>query len=118
LSDEDVACAGEQLREIFGPAMTNLMAKYGVSPENYLRFNAVAERCRDARMERGASIKELAAILRVPQARLLDIEASSCQRVRPEVLRSYVALLGLESWFGRWRRQNATLYASLGGGDA
>jgi hypothetical protein len=80
-----------------------------------IRFLPVSNSCKTARMNRWFSIREIASTLNVPQYRLRAIEESRLRDVDLRVLESYVACLGLEAWYGKWKKANRRLVAGLKG---
>ncbi len=81
--------------------------------ERTVRMIPLGARCSEAREQLGASLKETARQLRVPQYRLRAIESGSLREVRLDVLQEYVVFLGLERWYPKWRRANGALLAEL-----
>ena len=77
-----------------------------VSTPRHLRFQAVAAQCRQAREEIGRGVKEVAQRLGVAQYRLDAIELGCFGEIWPQVLKTYIGFLGLDSWLRR-RMQRA-----------
>jgi cytoskeletal protein RodZ len=96
-----------------GEPISGLLQQYGISPEDHFRFHPLAVRLEGARIERGLSLKAVAAALKVPKYRLTEIEASRTKSIDPEVLIRYVDYLGMKNWFGRWKKSNASLARRL-----
>jgi hypothetical protein len=78
-----------------------------------IRFLPVSNSCKTARLNRWLSLREIASTLKMPQYRLRAIEESRLRDVDLRVLESYVACLGLETWYGKWKRANRRLVAGL-----
>ena len=114
LSDAQVEKVTAGMLALLPPGVAAMLAQSGIDPRDGIRFHAVAARCRAARERRGHSIKMAAAALKVPQYRLKDIESASTTSIDPQVLTRYVAFLGLERWFERWRASAPALAAKLG----
>jgi hypothetical protein len=113
LNEREVGLLAARLRKLLGESVMHAADTYGVDVELMLRFGSVASRCQEAREDRGLSLKDAAAKLKVPQYRLKAIEASHIGAVDEVVLKSYVELLGLERWFGQWTRHNRALHAKI-----
>ncbi|MFQ5915728.1 MAG: helix-turn-helix domain-containing protein [Nitrospinota bacterium] len=103
----------KRLEEFLGQSVVDLMRQYGVNIKDNLRFQSVAVRLREAREERGMSLKAAAAALRVPQYRLRDIEEGRVKQISGHILQAYVEFHGLKRWFARWRRANSKLATRL-----
>jgi transcriptional regulator with XRE-family HTH domain len=88
-----------------------LFTRAGV--ERTVRLLPLGARCTQARARVGASVKDVARRLGVPQYRIRAIESGSLGYIRLDVLQAYVAFLGLERWYAKWRRANAALSAEL-----
>jgi transcriptional regulator with XRE-family HTH domain len=113
LTDAEVSTLVRGVRSVFGDGFGALVKSYGIDVEEEVRFTAVAKRCVEERAARGWSLKEVARQLKVAQYRLRDIEAGHVRSVDPEVLHAYVSHLGLESWYGRWKRSSPDLATRL-----
>ncbi len=81
--------------------------------ERTVRMLPLAARCSEARERLGASVKDVARQLRVPQYRVRAIESGSLREIRLEVLQKYIVFLGLQRWYAKWRRGNAALLGEL-----
>jgi len=113
-TDAEVEELARRVIENFPPGAAQVLAGYGIDPRDGIRFHPVATRCREARERRGLTIKSAARELRIPQYRLRDVENSRTNRIEPEVLARYLALLDLGRWFARWKAHNPELAAKLG----
>jgi Helix-turn-helix domain len=113
LTDAEVATLVRGVRSALGDGFGALVESYGLDLEQGVRFTAVAKRCVEERAARGWTLKEVARPLKVAQYRLRDIEAGHVRSVEPEVLHAYVSHLGLQSWFGRWKRSSPDLATRL-----
>jgi hypothetical protein len=113
LSDEEVDAVSEAtlafLRSGFGdhPFFTRPRL------DAIARHLPLARRCAEAREARGLSFKDVSRDLGIPQYRLRAVESAGSQELRLDVLRKYVAFLGLQRWYARWSRANSALVASL-----
>ena len=114
LNDSELALLQEAVPQGLRPNIAELMDRYGLSVESTIRFTSVRAQCKEARFALRLSIKESAKALRVPQSRLKDIEAGHLPDIQPEILQQYMTLLGLKSWFRRWRSKNKDLATELG----
>ena len=114
LNDSELALLRKAVPQALRPDIAELMDRYGLSVESTIRFASVRAQCKESRFALRLSIKEAAKELRVPQSRLKDIEAGHLPDIQPEVLQQYITLLGLKSWFARWRSMNKDLATELG----
>jgi hypothetical protein len=120
LSPVEVDAIVVRMIELLGPGIASRMRESGCDPRDSIRFHSVAARCTAARERLGASLKEAAGALKVPQYRLKAIEASQMLGrggVDGDVLRRYAALLGLTKWLGQWRAQYPELASRILGSD-
>src|SRR5438876_6803795 len=113
-TDAEVEELARRVIENFPPGAAQVLTGYGIDPRDGIRFHPVATRCREARERRGLTIKSAAHELRIPQYRLRDVENGQTNRIEPEVLARYLALLDLGRWFARWKAYNPELAAKLG----
>jgi transcriptional regulator with XRE-family HTH domain len=113
LTDAEVTTLVRGVRSVLGDGFGALVKSYGMDLEEGVRFTAVAKRCVEERAARGWTLKEVARQLKVARYRLRDIEAGHVRSVEPEVLHAYVSHLGLESWYGRWKRSSPDLATRL-----
>ena len=81
--------------------------------ERTVRVLPLGARCSGARERVGVSVKDVARQLRVPQYRVRAIEAGSLRQIQLDVLQKYIAFLGLERWYTKWRRANGALLTEL-----
>jgi hypothetical protein len=81
--------------------------------ERTVRMLPLGARCSEARERLGASLTDVARQLRVPQYRVRAIESGSLHEIQLEVLEKYIAFLGLQRWYAKWRRANRALVADL-----
>jgi hypothetical protein len=120
LTDEDVRFLAQRFKHMMGEPMSGLLQQHVILPEDHFRFGPFAMRLESARVERGLSLKDAAAALKVPRYRIAEIESSRTKNIDPDLLVRYVEHLGLKNWFGRWKKTNAVLAQRLqipGGGD-
>jgi hypothetical protein len=118
LNDDLVADVTEIVAASLGPSVMGLAESYGVSLEDVVRFQAVTRRCVEARERAGLSLKDTAKQLGAPQYRIRDIESGSFKQIDTMVLRMYLEMLGLTSWYAEWSRANPALANRLAGNDA
>jgi hypothetical protein len=113
LNNEELAIVAGGIRQAVGEGIALMAEAYGIDVEAMLRFMPVAEKCRIAREQKGASLKDAARALKTPQFHLKDIEGGRVQTVDQAVLIRYIEFLELKRWFSRWKAQNKALYESL-----
>lgn len=82
--------------------------------EHRVRLMSLGARFKQAREASGATIKELAAALKVPQYRLKSIEEVRLHSIEGPIIARYGAHLGLEAWLATWIAANGLLAAELG----
>ncbi len=103
LTDDEVSAVADAIRKAFGTSAAK------VDLEQTVRFLSLSKACQGAREQRGLSIKEAAALLKVPQYRLKAIEQGSLRLIEPDTLRAYVGLLELGAYFEEWTAANPVL---------
>ena len=118
LSDDLVAGVTEAVAASLGSSVMGLAESYGVSLEDVIRFQAVTRRCVEAREKTGLSLKDVAKQLGAPQYRIRDIESGSFKQIDLAILRTYLEMLGLTSWYAEWSQANPALANRLAGNDA
>lgn len=96
-----------------GPGWAKLLNPRSEALRNHFRYASVAQRCRDARAERGLSVRETAAALKLPQYKIKAIEAGDFREFRLAQLQQYVNYFGFSAWLRRWCKANPALVASL-----
>jgi hypothetical protein len=118
LTDDEVAA-------ISNAAVEFLRSNLGQHPffnrpqvERTVRMLPLGTRCAEARERIGASVKDVARELRVPQYRVRAIESGSLRQIQLEVLEKYISFLGLQRWYGKWRAANQALLGELKGTHA
>src|SRR5712692_9662419 len=115
LSDDLVADMAEAVAASLGPTVMGLAKSYGLSLEDVVRFQAVTRRCFEARENAGLSLRDAAKQLGVPHYRIRDIESGSFKQIDTAVLRTYLDMLGLTSWYAEWSKANPALANRLAG---
>jgi hypothetical protein len=101
----------DRIKKGLGPVIAALFDQYGLDGQRLIRFMPVAARCREAREDKGLSIKQAAAKLKVPQYRLKAIEdQGSAAGIQPDILERYIDFLDLREWFTRWVKKNQDVY--------
>ena len=114
LLEDEIRLISQRLREVMGQPFIDLPEQYGLNFEDNLRFQTVTVRLWEAREDRGKSLKDAAATLKVPQYRHRDIEDGRLKNFLRDVLIDYVGFLKLKRWFGRWKGANPGLAAQFG----
>lgn len=114
LNEEEIRAAAKLIPKMLGESFARLAKERGLRVEDTLRYGSLAARCAEARSERGLSLKEAAAALKVPQYRVKAIEQGHLSSVQPDVLRRYISYFGLNRWVGRWASANSSLAKKLG----
>ena len=113
LTERDVQLTVEAINGMFSPEIRAMIQRFGVDPENVVRFSTLASRCRNRRMELGWEVKEAARKLGLPDYRVQTIESGSEREMTQVEIRLYVDLLGVGEWFEKWRKANRQAFASL-----
>ena len=114
LTDEQVKKLASHAHLIFGQDMLDQMDGLGVRFEEVIRLSSLGARCKETREERGLSIKQVAAQLKVAQYRLKAVEEGHQNQMLPDVLRQYICFLGLEKWYRKWAKANPKMVEKLG----
>jgi hypothetical protein len=113
LTDRDVQLTVDAINGMFSPEIRAMIQRFGVDPENVVRFSTLASHCRKRRMELGWEVKEAARKLGLPDYRVQAIESGSQSEMTQVEIRLYVDLLGVGEWFEKWRKANRQAFASL-----
>ena len=106
LLEDEIRLISQRLKEVMGQPFIDLTEQYGLNLEDNLRFQTVTVRLWEVREDRGMSLKNAAAALKVQQYRLRDIEDGRLKNILRDVLINYVGFLKLKRWFGRWKGAN------------
>ncbi len=106
LLEDEIRLISQRLKEVMGQPFIDLTEQYGLNLEDNLRFQTVTVRLWEAREDRGMSLKDAAAALKVLQYRLRDIEDGRLKNILRDVVVAYVGFLKLKRWFGRWKGAN------------
>jgi len=113
LTDAQVRMLSDQMRAVLADSFPGIdWSKH--DSERIVRMMALSARCKEAREERGLSIKEVADQLRIPQYRIKAIEAGTSAKLHPAHLQSYVDFLNLKRWLRQWGEANPELAKGLG----
>ena len=105
----------ERIKKALGPEFARAFDKF-LGPEgakDLIRFLQVAQRCTQAREEKGLTIKEAAFSLKVPQYHLRGIEGTRGISIRVTTLNRYIDFLGLRDWFEDWKVNHPGVYRRL-----
>ncbi len=114
LSDDEARLMAQRLKQVMGQPFVDLLDRYEIDVEANLHFMSVASRVQEVRQKKKLDLKEAASALKVPQYRLRDIEQGRLKHIVADILLQYVHLLGLKTWFGRWRKANPGVVDRLG----
>ncbi len=115
LTEAEIAMVVKAMRKGLGEDIARMIPGGTNAMADSVRFLPVAGHCNWLREAQGLTVKEAAAALRVPQYRLLDIEAGSTGRMRADVLLAYAAHLGVDpEWMCAWAEANRQLARKLG----
>lgn len=111
--DETVAL----IREAMGPELLDTFELLGVNTESRIRYSLLAARFEKGRVALDMTIKDVAALLKVPQYRLKAVEEGDFNLIVPGIFRRYCRFLELDETVESWVRENAALAGELGIGD-
>ena len=114
LSDAEVQFLSEQLQNLMGPEIKQLMLTTGLSTDDFFRLGPLTSRLQAARGKKGLSLKEVALALKTTQSRIAQQEKAIARNIDAALLLRYVDFLGLKIWFGRWKKANPELAARIG----
>jgi hypothetical protein len=114
LTDEQVTAVTRGVEALFPPQFKAVARQYGVRYDDIIHCGSLGASCREGRERLGLSVKDAAQRIGAPQYRLHAVEAGRIDAAVAAVVRKYVALVGIESWYARWRRANRELAARLG----
>lgn len=118
LREEEVASVSAGVARLFGPDFPALAADHNLDITRIVRCGPLAKRLQEERESRALSVREVALLLRLQQHRVRDIERAHLRLEDEPVVRAYAALLGLQSWYARWHRQNKTVFQVNGAGGS
>ena len=62
------------------------------------------------REEKGLSLKEASAKVKIPQYKLKYIETTGILDIEHDILEKYIKFLGIEKEFDEWKKQNKDIY--------
>jgi hypothetical protein len=116
--DPGAILSGQDIRLLDGEVRRALVSsspgieEYLAHNEDWTRWHALAEQCRQARGGRG--IRDVSVALRVPQYRLRAIEGGLLREVHAERARRYFRFLGIDAWVADWCRSNRELATRVG----
>lgn len=102
------------MREVLGDRVTAYAEELGISFRDTIRYAALSEQIKVARLGRDLSIKEAAAEIKAPQYRIRAIESGHFSEMRSEFLNRYLAFLGLESEAREWANRHPHLAERIG----
>lgn len=114
LTEDEVRAFAKATKDLLGPEIMARSNKYHPSVEDGPRYMSLAARLEDARTERGLTLKDAAKELGAPRYRLEDVEKGHLRELNPALLSMYVDVLGLKSWFRKWKKANPELSERLG----
>ncbi len=114
LTDAEVGAFAKAAKALLGPEIMARSDNYQLSVEDNLRYMSVAARLEDTRTARGLTLKEAAKELGTPKFRLEIVEKGHLKELNPGLLTLYVDHLGLNNWFGKWKKANSELVARMG----
>ena len=101
-----------------GEPFVSVMAGYGLSLADGIRFMAVSAHLMEAREANGLTLEMLAKKLGAPQYRVADIERGSTKHVDASVLGRYIDMMGLREWYLGWASANRGLAKRLAASEA
>ena len=114
LTDGQISQVEAGVRNLLGSELIARAQSRRINLADTIRLNVLGAACAAARQEKHLSLKEAASAIAAPQYRVRAIERGQLGEILPNVLRSYVAFLGLESEVACWARQNRRLAVCLG----
>lgn len=114
LTDAEALLLARELRKAFADAFPLAPAQSLLDAERGVRWHALGERCRQARAERGWSLKDAAAAAGIPHYRARAVEGGHLGSVRADLADRYFRALGIDAWVTRWVRANKALAESVG----
>lgn len=112
IDEETANLVVEKMREVLGPAIFSMTENFGVNAQKLVRSQPLFYTCKAAREKKGLTVKQAAAILKVPQYRIKAIEGDSgCSSIRADILERYIEFLELSVFYGRWKKANKDIFA-------
>jgi transcriptional regulator with XRE-family HTH domain len=113
LLDDEIAILMREALEMM-PELSLLAESTGTFFEDGFRWSSLGARCKQARAERGISIKDAAARLKIPQYRVAAVEEGRLRELVSDLAWKYFDFLGVDPWVKKWIRANRELASRAG----
>jgi len=104
----------ELMVDALGPDIAKMLNKYGVDGEETVRYMPLNAEIKQARNEKGLTIKDVSKTLKIPQYRLKAIEDGSFSQIEPKIFHFYTKFLGIEPYVKSWCENNTELAGKIG----
>ena len=102
------------MKEKLSPEISNMIDNSNLNANHMIRFMYIGNLCREVRVEKGLSLREVSQKLKIPQYKITNIERSIIHNIPPDILIIYIHYLGLEEEFNKWLLNNRDVYEGLG----
>lgn len=112
IDEETANLVVERMREVLGPAVFSISENFGVNAQEIVRCQSLFHSCKAAREKKGLTVKQSAAILKVPQYRIKALEGGADRySIRADILEHYIEFLELGAFYGEWKKANEDILA-------
>ena len=102
----------ERMREVLGPTVFLMAEDFGVNAQELVRCQSLFHSCKAAREKKGLTVKQVAAILKVPQYRIKALEGDPDRTsIRSDILECYIEFLELNVFYRKWKNANQDIFA-------
>ncbi len=110
IDEETADLIVERMREVMGPIFSTA-ENFGVNAQELVRSQSLFHACKGSREKKGLTVKQTAALLKVPQYRIKAVEGESSSSIRTDILERYIVFLELGAFYGKWKQANKDIFA-------
>lgn len=112
IDEETANLVVEKMREVLGPAVFSISEDFGVNAQELVRCQSLFHSCKAAREKKRLTVKQVAAILKVPQYRIKVLEGGPDRTsIRSDILERYIEFLELSVFYREWKKVNQDIFA-------
>lgn len=111
INDKTAENAIDIIDSALGKKITSILGRE--YSKDMIRFHPVGEECAKIKEQKGLSVKQIAAQMKIPQYRLKAIEKTDLIYIQLAVLERYIDFLGMREWFNAWVCENTDVYNRL-----
>ena len=112
IDEETANLVVEKMREVLGSAVFSISENFGVNAQELVRCQLLFHSCKAAREKKRLTVKQVAAILKVPQYRIKVLEGGPDRTsIRSDILERYIEFLELSVFYREWKKVNQDIFA-------